>query len=73
MRRLRAIQELAHAGGLVGVLGRLEAAAQQLEASIDQVRVQYIGLAVIADARDAAAQILAPHIRSVHPDLAGAA
>ena len=41
----------------VGVLLRVEAAAQNLEAKVDQIRIQRVGLAIVANRRDLAAAV----------------
>ena len=41
---------------------------QQFEAQVNQVGVEHIGLAVIADAREAPLEVRAPNFRAVHAD-----
>ena len=67
------MQQLADPGHLGGMLRRVQVPPQQLEAQEDEIGVQHVGLAIVANASNAALEIHVPYLGTVHPDLAGKA
>src|SRR5262245_10790189 len=60
-------------GDLILIGRRIELAAHELEAQIDQIRVQDVGLAVVANRAHLAATVRRPYFRAAYPELAGQA
>src|SRR5690606_39625157 len=59
--------------GLCVVAGAIVDAADELEAQEDEIGVQRVRLAVVADARELAAPPCLPHAAAAHAELAGQA
>src|ERR1019366_5715982 len=69
----RVLEQLPDSGALTRMLGRIQPSAQQLKAQINQIGIEDVRFAIIANALQPALQIYLPDLRAVYAELSGQA